>query len=106
MPPSRPASTPSFDLFEEMRTAVYTARVRERRADAAHPPTVQGVTLASLHTAKGLEWDAVFLVGLSDGTLPTTYSTSHRKCPAQFVQNGRPCRHETARLTSPVLITK
>src|SRR6185437_12939090 len=32
----------------------------ETRADAAHPPTVQGVTLASLHAAKGLEWDVVF----------------------------------------------
>ncbi|MGH3038231.1 MAG: amidohydrolase family protein, partial [Gaiellaceae bacterium] len=29
-----PASTPSFDMFEEMRTAVYTARARERRPDA------------------------------------------------------------------------
>ncbi|BCB79841.1 hypothetical protein Pflav_062510 [Phytohabitans flavus] len=32
------------------------------------------MTLASLHSAKGLEWDAVFVVGLSDGTLPTTYA--------------------------------
>ena len=29
-----PASTPSFDMFEEMRTAVYAARARERRPDA------------------------------------------------------------------------
>ncbi len=43
------------------------------RAEARHPPTVQGVTLASLHAAKGLEWDATFLVGLSDGTLPIAH---------------------------------
>ena len=45
-----------------------------RRAAMQHAPTVDGVTLASLHSAKGLEWDAVFLVGLVEGVLPTTYA--------------------------------
>jgi DNA helicase-2/ATP-dependent DNA helicase PcrA len=42
----------------------------DERAAAQHAPTVEGVTLASLHAAKGLEWDCVFMVGCSDGLIP------------------------------------
>lgn len=51
----------------------------DERAAAQHAPTVQGVTLASLHAAKGLEWDAVFLVGLTDGMLPITYAKTEEQ---------------------------
>ncbi|WVK89479.1 ATP-dependent DNA helicase UvrD2 [Dactylosporangium sp. AC04546] len=47
-----------------------------RRAALQHVPTVDGVTLSSLHSAKGLEWDAVFLVGLTEGTLPVIHARS------------------------------
>jgi len=46
----------------------------DRRAAEQHAPLADGVTLATLHTAKGLEWDAVFLCGMQDGTLPITYA--------------------------------
>lgn len=50
--------------------------VLAERADAAHAPTVEGVTLASLHSAKGLEWDAVFLVGLTEGMVPIVHAVT------------------------------
>jgi DNA helicase-2/ATP-dependent DNA helicase PcrA len=72
----QPGPPPTLSAFgEELR----------RRAAHQHAPPVEGVTLASLHSAKGLEWDAVFLVGLCDGTLPTAYA----KTPEQVEEERR-----------------
>jgi len=57
----------------------------DRRAAEQHAPVADGVTLATFHAAKGLEWDAVFLCGLQDGTLPITYAET----PAQVEEERR-----------------
>ncbi len=44
------------------------------RQSAQHEPAMSAVTLATIHSAKGLEWDSVHLIGLSEGLLPITYA--------------------------------
>jgi DNA helicase-2/ATP-dependent DNA helicase PcrA len=46
----------------------------DRRAAEQHAPVADGVTIATLHAAKGLEWDVVFLAGACEGTLPISYA--------------------------------
>jgi DNA helicase-2/ATP-dependent DNA helicase PcrA len=46
----------------------------DRRASEQHAPTAQGVTVATLHAAKGLEWDTVFVCGVVEGTLPISHA--------------------------------
>ncbi len=46
----------------------------EDRVQQNNPPTMPVITLATLHAAKGLEWERVFLIGASEGILPLTNS--------------------------------
>ncbi len=51
-----PASTPSFDIFDELRSAVYVARARERRPDALTADAA--LRLATIDAARALGLDA------------------------------------------------
>lgn len=58
---------PELTLYELV--AVLIQRSQQRDA-----PAMNGVTLASLHSAKGLEWEAVFLCGLNEGLMPISFA--------------------------------
>ena len=53
----------------------FTDELLERQA-GQHEPTVSAVTLATLHSAKGLEWDEVHIIGLAEGLVPISYATT------------------------------
>jgi len=62
-----------FGAHPEAALADFAAELTGR-ASVQHAPALDGVTIASLHAAKGLEWDAVFLPTLVDGVMPIVYA--------------------------------
>jgi DNA helicase-2/ATP-dependent DNA helicase PcrA len=74
----------SLEALAQLADDFFTGSPRASLADLAaelatrsatgQAPAMDGVTLASLHAAKGLEWDVVFLAGLTDGMMPIVYA--------------------------------
>ena len=63
------------DEAGEMTATDFVADL-DRRAAEQHAPAAGGITLATLHAAKGLEWDAVYLAGMHDGAMPLVHATT------------------------------
>jgi DNA helicase-2/ATP-dependent DNA helicase PcrA len=55
----------------------FVAELLERQS-GQHEPTMSAVTLATLHSAKGLEWESVYIAGASEGLLPIGYAKTEQ----------------------------
>ena len=62
------------DGAPEGTTLAQFAEELQHRQAAQHEPTIAAVVLSTLHGSKGLEWDSVHLVGLSEGLLPISHA--------------------------------
>ena len=76
---------PAFPPAAPLTTLAAVSAELDRRAEAQHVPSAQGVTVSTLHSAKGLEWDAVALLGVHEGSLP--FALAHT--PEQVAEERR-----------------
>jgi DNA helicase-2/ATP-dependent DNA helicase PcrA len=61
------------DSRPETTLADFAAEIAQR-AEVGHAPAANAVTLATIHAAKGLEWDAVLVPGLVEGIMPIVHA--------------------------------
>lgn len=76
----------AFGLMGEAETPLSEVVAElQARAEIQQVPAVAGVSLSTIHSAKGLEWDAVAVVGVQEGLLPFSLAQS----PVQIAEEKR-----------------
>jgi DNA helicase-2/ATP-dependent DNA helicase PcrA len=83
-PPANPVDRHAWNIMSALAqiaenlpagaTVIDLAADLKHRADNEMEPAVAAVTLSTTHNAKGLEWDTVFVIGMSDGLFPLSYA--------------------------------
>ncbi len=74
-----------FSTLQEFSTFAHKASRASRKSSKA-------ITLGTIHSAKGLEWDNVFVVGASDGRIPHEKGNLHEEKCIFYVAVSRPAK--------------
>jgi DNA helicase-2/ATP-dependent DNA helicase PcrA len=61
------------ELAEGSSIADFAKELDERQR-SQHEPVKAAITLSTIHAAKGLEWEYVYIIGLTEGYLPISYA--------------------------------
>jgi DNA helicase-2/ATP-dependent DNA helicase PcrA len=61
------------ELGQDATIQVFAHELEERQR-SQHEPTRESITLSTIHAAKGLEYKAVFIIGVVEGYLPISYA--------------------------------
>src|ERR671918_831299 len=76
--------------FTRYLCAVAESGLREEEASA--PPATPAVRVMTMHAAKGLEFDHVFVLGLSAAQMPGPYRPEVDSIPTELLKGRRPAR--------------
>ena len=61
------------ELGDDATIQIFANELEERQR-SQHEPTKESITLSTMHAAKGLEYQAVFIIGAVEGYLPISYA--------------------------------
>ncbi|MFA5388464.1 MAG: ATP-dependent helicase [Candidatus Omnitrophota bacterium] len=62
-----------YDSLQDLLSD-FAIELPDSHEEGRHGGHTRQLTLSTIHSAKGMEWDAVFLIGLIDGVFPVSFS--------------------------------